>query len=955
MILFIVFKKIFELLKMGVCGLWKVLASSSNTVNLESLCGKKLAVDASIWIYQLVRGIRENENENLFQLHILGFFKRICKLLFFGIKPIFVFDGSFPELKKETIKERIRKREENNENFIETAEKLLRIKLLKIAEKNLQNVSNKNLNFLNEIEKNKNKSCESFVKKSEFELPDLKSLVTSKDDPRILSKEEYESLTNQTFYQDIPDDLENIDINSESFKKFSISKQYFILSKLRLHSRLRTGLNKSGFQNLFSNDLDFSKFQINQVKKRNLYTQKLMCLFSSEEIEQKRIVGEKDKEYLLLKNQNILDSSLINDYLTDQDEPSKKKKTNDAVINSDSDSEFEFEDICLDSNNHFTEKEIEVQKELVNLIYDTLEKKENSENNLMNLEPESDVFNFKPYSNNDEKKILTVNEISKSSFGTSFLLHDENFIDNKMQTLHSYQFSPNKKLNQLENQEIYENENKNSYTLPFKNEIKKESDLFENQFTSKISKTQNNIISLDTPELKNNLDSLNIFHFEKSNLDLNLSLDSFSNKEKQNKILTNPLNKKEVKQSSNLEKNETNLFSMGNNIISKSCILNYENTDKILESNFENSEVLKIKSNNSNKHKHDNILELETIDKRSINSVESNQILNPDYKVNKKTNMESFDNDDNKKNQEFLLYEKIDQNDLINTSENENLDHELLKKKLNESNASFTQNVLFSVSDQQLLQEKLAKEKRRSETVTQSMINDIQELLKIFGIPYLIAPQEAEAQCAELYKLNLINGIITDDSDCLLFGGEVVYKNVFNQKNFVECYTLKDIKKKLSLNRDNLIDMAFLLGCDYTDGVKGIGVVTASKILKEFRTLIDFKIWVNDVLNLKYSNNNNDFTLLKKFLYKKIINGKLFLSESFPSEKVYNAYKLPKVDSEKSEFVWGNLNINRIRSFLMINLNWSQPKVDEIMVPLTRLINSNKKKKKQSLLTNFLV
>ena len=35
-----------------------------------------------------------------------GFLRRILKLMFFGIKPVFVFDGQTPALKKKTLQER---------------------------------------------------------------------------------------------------------------------------------------------------------------------------------------------------------------------------------------------------------------------------------------------------------------------------------------------------------------------------------------------------------------------------------------------------------------------------------------------------------------------------------------------------------------------------------------------------------------------------------------------------------------------------------------------------------------------------------------------------------------------------------------------------------------------------------------------------------------------------------
>lgn len=76
--------------------------------------GKALAIDSSIWIYQFQATMRDKEGRALVNAHVLGFLRRICKLLFYGIKPVFVFDGGAPALKRNTIvrplRERIRTR-----------------------------------------------------------------------------------------------------------------------------------------------------------------------------------------------------------------------------------------------------------------------------------------------------------------------------------------------------------------------------------------------------------------------------------------------------------------------------------------------------------------------------------------------------------------------------------------------------------------------------------------------------------------------------------------------------------------------------------------------------------------------------------------------------------------------------------------------------------------------------
>jgi DNA excision repair protein ERCC-5 len=67
----------------------------------------------------------------------------------------------------------------------------------------------------------------------------------------------------------------------------------------------------------------------------------------------------------------------------------------------------------------------------------------------------------------------------------------------------------------------------------------------------------------------------------------------------------------------------------------------------------------------------------------------------------------------------------------------------------------------------------------------------LQELLQMFGLPYIIAPMEAEAQCAYLELSKLVDGVVTDDSDVLLFGARNVYKNIFDDRKYVETYFME--------------------------------------------------------------------------------------------------------------------------------------------------------------------
>ena len=81
------------------------------------------------------------------------------------------------------------------------------------------------------------------------------------------------------------------------------------------------------------------------------------------------------------------------------------------------------------------------------------------------------------------------------------------------------------------------------------------------------------------------------------------------------------------------------------------------------------------------------------------------------------------------------------------------------------------------------LDRKLARD---AEQVSDETYVEAKRLLRLFGVPYVEAPTEAEAQCAQLEQAALVDGIATEDNDVFLFGGRSVYKHLFDQQHHVE-------------------------------------------------------------------------------------------------------------------------------------------------------------------------
>ncbi len=91
---------------------------SPKPIGFENLKGRKIAIDAMNSIYQFLSIIRQPTGEPLkdskgrVTSHLSGLLYRNANLIEYGILPIYVFDGKPPELKRTTVEQRTRIREE---------------------------------------------------------------------------------------------------------------------------------------------------------------------------------------------------------------------------------------------------------------------------------------------------------------------------------------------------------------------------------------------------------------------------------------------------------------------------------------------------------------------------------------------------------------------------------------------------------------------------------------------------------------------------------------------------------------------------------------------------------------------------------------------------------------------------------------------------------------------------
>lgn len=108
-------------------------------------------------------------------------------------------------------------------------------------------------------------------------------------------------------------------------------------------------------------------------------------------------------------------------------------------------------------------------------------------------------------------------------------------------------------------------------------------------------------------------------------------------------------------------------------------------------------------------------------------------------------------------------------------------------------------------------------------------------------IEYVVAPYEADSQLCYLERKGIIHGILSEDSDLLVFGAKCLLTKLdqygecimIRQQDFTACrevnligWTCADFRR-----------MAILSGCDYLVGIHKMGLKTAHRLVRKYKTL----------------------------------------------------------------------------------------------------------------------
>ncbi|XP_068621435.1 DNA excision repair protein ERCC-5 homolog [Battus philenor] len=950
---------------MGVTGLWRLIEPAGKPVPVESLENKVLAVDISIWLHQMVKGYQDAKGAPMPNAHLMGLFQRLCKLLYFRIKPVFVFDGGFPDLKKETIA----KRQDNKSKYNSESERLKREIVMLLGKKTAignilgKQISPKKVSGLSEEDKD-----------DLFKLPALPKRDEETDSE---SEDEQSSSTSSI-------DLHTVDIESDKFKSMPVKDKYDLLVELK-ETRKMNSWGK--LHTLPKKSDNFSDFQMQRLLKRRkiqecleetekemgdgtMSLNELESLLNEEGIDTKieslpsrRIASNNTTRFLLINNvkQALIDAKknqelLLNKRVEVEEKVDSEQNTGDTKLNMD------------DEVDDDLQKAIKMSLECVDEPNTSVGTSKTDESWTSFLS-DSDYSNS--CSDNDDGY-----EQPDMSSAKAYIMQYSDFTYKAIDNIVASKKHINKNKNTFKASDIIEDLKKEKSVIMDKMDLSSDENvkLSDKDDLETSSGYENKIKISDTTM---HTAEASVICLEDKSSDA-IVLDTSTDEDtKRSEILNKPsgsIETKEDEESTDSEfeevpETETKLnksvveltLNMGEAVDDDifADVFEDQKQDDVLRKQMEedNSECINI-TNNAIEKKHSNLEDSYKEDtimspsdsNKSERDIKTMDKTSSDYK-NELTSVHFEENTSPE-----VISDNVLKNSTIEPKEtNESLKNNpiVIESTMSSKPALTSEELNTMMTEMQNKEEDLLQEKGRLDrigrNITEQMTKEAQELLQIFGIPYIVAPMEAEAQCAFLESVKLTDGTITDDSDIWLFGGRTVYKNFFNQKKHVMQFLSERIEKSFNLSREQLILLALLVGSDYTTGISGVGPVTALEILASFpfkkkqlfnetikqakyshivAGLQEFKQWVQ-------AGKRTDNTSLKKKLKN------VQLTDDFPSVRVVQAYLEPYVEKSDEKFTWGHIDITILRDYAKTKFGWSQNKLDEIIKPvLSRLINS---------------
>lgn len=211
-------------------------------------------------------------------------------------------------------------------------------------------------------------------------------------------------------------------------------------------------------------------------------------------------------------------------------------------------------------------------------------------------------------------------------------------------------------------------------------------------------------------------------------------------------------------------------------------------------------------------------------------------------------------------------------------------------------------------------------------------------MFTLFGFPHVIAPGEAEAECALLQVNGIVDAVLSDDVDTLMFGCTKMLRNMSGEGkskiathvNVYDSIAIKD--GATGLDRHGIILVALMSGGDYcTAGIPHCGIKIACEAARAGFGTDLFSLGPGDSNGLTEWRERLEYELnTNESGYFKTKHKTLVVPDTFPERNVLQNYAYPTVSSSerisqlRQEIRWNlGINITGLRQFVATAFEWT--------------------------------
>ena len=135
------------------------------------------------------------------------------------------------------------------------------------------------------------------------------------------------------------------------------------------------------------------------------------------------------------------------------------------------------------------------------------------------------------------------------------------------------------------------------------------------------------------------------------------------------------------------------------------------------------------------------------------------------------------------------------------------------------------------------LNEKRKKVSGQCISFTADDIQKIKDLLSYMGLPWIQSEYEAEKTCSWLCRWGYVTGVITGDSDILVYRTSIWITDVKSGDDKCKIVRYEDVLNAVGLTPEQFTDFCIMCGTDYNDNIPGIGPAKAYNLILEYENL----------------------------------------------------------------------------------------------------------------------